>query len=341
MLILCKKNFFYFMNGTRLGALNLFIDLKDKERPGVSFSSSSGNIPWSQPATLGVTHNWLYAQVNLGRTIANRVAKGWRVRFSQKPTSMLSYNDSLAIDDITFSQCHPDDAHGLHQCDFSAGMCGWRNDNASNLLEWSIERNVMRNERQKLTDHQNTPTGYYACVFIDQGLINHYPLHTAEGRSARLRSSLFDPTTDDGQCFTFYYFVYGNGSGSLTMWLETHSGLSYSSRSVWRLGTSLTNEWKKAHVNVKSSERFRLMFDAVMGRTRFTSVAIDEIELLSYACMPSGECDFENDWCFMNPSMPPKSKYYNWQRGNSFTGIGPSYGKQFWFFPSLCSTQFV
>ncbi len=132
-------------------------------------------------------------------------------------------------------------------------MCGWRSERTesklTHLLDWSIEHNggtaVMRNERQKLVDRHNDPNGYYACVYVDEHVMHDYGFTTVQGRMAHLLSSLFDPTPSKGQCFTFYYFVYGNDSGALNLWQETTVGDSYSSRSIWRRGASLNNEWKK------------------------------------------------------------------------------------------------
>ena len=90
-------------------------------------------------------------------------------------------------------------------------------------------------------------------------------------------------------------------------------------RTLWYREGSQVDDWKRAEVNLVSLTEFRIMFEAILGDTHFTNIALDDMEISSHACKPRDECDFEDNWCFLQNSQSPK--LYGWHRGNRLTPL--------------------
>ena len=217
-------------------------------------------------------------------------------------------NESLAIDDISFVECSPNEREQVFSCNFDSDMCGWRN---QEKLLWSQQKFASKNRLQMIRDH-TTGNGKFACVYVFAG-------QNFNGKQARMTSLLFHPTPHTGQCFSFWYFMYGNGTGRLNMWLETLTVSADQNRTLWYREGSQVDDWKRAEVNLVSLTEFRIMFEAILGDTHFTNIALDDMEISSHACKPRDECDFEDNWCFLQNSQ--SSKLYGWHRGNRLTPL--------------------
>lgn len=90
----------------------------------------------------------MYSTVNIGK-ITKGLARGWRVRFEA------SLNDTrksdIAIDDISFVNCNPNDYLLSFKCDFETNFCGWYNEVVGSKFNWT------RNKGQTTSDETGPP----------------------------------------------------------------------------------------------------------------------------------------------------------------------------------------
>jgi MAM domain. len=66
------------------------------------------------------------------------------------------------------------------------------------------------------------------------------------GDKTRLISELFNQTSSAGQCFIFYYHMFGKSIGTLNIYVN----VSGSETLVWRLNGNKGNRWMNGQVNV-------------------------------------------------------------------------------------------
>ena len=79
---LCKLNFFYFMNGSDIGELLLFIDHKTS-------MGKQESVLVSSMEPFGVNTEWRHLSVDVGRMCLH-LGQGWRIRFEQRQERALS-----------------------------------------------------------------------------------------------------------------------------------------------------------------------------------------------------------------------------------------------------------
>jgi len=94
------------------------------------------NRLWNMTSSQGT--QWKFSTVNIGNLIGPE-PKGWKVRFSYTPTSsQFAYlTDSVALDDISFVNCNPNDYLRPLKCNFENDLCGWENRIVGTQFNWT------------------------------------------------------------------------------------------------------------------------------------------------------------------------------------------------------------
>ena len=315
----CHIAFFYYMTGSKLGTLELFVESNDSWH-GIYGDRSAWR---ATPSSANDTRSWRYAIVDLSeqlnKTWSDEETRahhllGWNVRFEEYPNGLLTGNDGLAIDDIAFVNCH-DEATSGYTCDYRVDLCGWRNENATGMRAWSTRAFASKSHRKGISSHRGHAY-FFATVFL-----NAAEALKSDGQRARMRSPLYTPTLETGRCLSFWYYLNGNGSATLSVQLES-GGLKNPKRApIWTRHSTRTNEWLPIELNVVSRVRFRLVIEALLGATPFTHIAIDGIEFSTRACKvnpieSSILADFEHDMGFLENSLD-KKEALNWSPGES------------------------
>jgi len=101
----------------------------------VNFGNGSLSRPlWS--TTAKPTVDWYLANVNIGSELG-ALSQNWSVVFEGLPDiyGVTLYLNDLALDDISFTDCNPDDHLKPLKCDFEVDLCQWSNQQA-NKLSW-------------------------------------------------------------------------------------------------------------------------------------------------------------------------------------------------------------
>ncbi|XP_076802493.1 MAM and LDL-receptor class A domain-containing protein 1-like [Clavelina lepadiformis] len=237
-----------------------------------------------------------------------------------------SSTGDVALDDVVIldSNC-PKAGH----CNFEDGFCGYINDaTGSDDLDWMRDKAASSaGEIGPDFDHTlGTAQGYSAFLDTSAG---------ASGNKAWLISETFDVQSGTERCVTFWYHMYGNGVGSLNLYVAT-SQASRPSTPIWSVPGSQGNLWLQQQLKVTATADFWLVFEATIGTTASGDIALDDIVVDLSGCPTpgpptttapmlthpdhkptKGDCDFENGFCYyVRPSEDPLT----WLRTQGTTG---------------------
>ncbi|XP_070567019.1 MAM and LDL-receptor class A domain-containing protein 2-like [Ptychodera flava] len=217
-------------------------------------------------------------------------------------------------------------------CDFENDICGWIQE-AEDDFDWSRKVGSTSTlytgpqfdhttgtgflESQKQIFTQNFEmfiefTGYY--IYIETSTPNF------EGDKALLVTEGLPATGPSGNCFSFWYHMYGIDVESLDVYIKL---VGQSSRSlIYRREGSYGNEWRYAQRTIQSEFDFRIILEAVVGESVYGDVALDDI---SYSVGPCsvipGYCDFEADMCEWTTGTTGNFEWTRQSNSSSLLGI--------------------
>ncbi|XP_072014822.1 MAM and LDL-receptor class A domain-containing protein 1-like [Amphiura filiformis] len=110
------------------------------------------------------------------------------------------------------------------------------------------------------------------------------------GRIAQLKSHLY-PVLPEGHCVEFYYYMYGEDVDTLSVFYMVN-GARYHG---FKMSGDLGQQWHAGRFSVSSKDNFQVYFEAVVGDGNQGDIAIDDINIHPGACLPFGDCDFEQE----------------------------------------------
>ncbi|CAH1786795.1 unnamed protein product, partial [Owenia fusiformis] len=118
----------------------------------------------------------------------------------------------IAVDDVSYTEgeCpHPGN------CDFETNICSWTNNNKGDI-QW-IRAKGGKPSGPTIDHTKSSPEGYY--MVLDASLPR------IPGQKALLLSEQFETTGwTDRHCITFWYHMYGDGIGTLSVLLRKRTG---------------------------------------------------------------------------------------------------------------------
>ncbi|CAG2236368.1 unnamed protein product [Mytilus edulis] len=187
----------------------------------------------------------------------------------------------IAIDDIIITNTACKEAI---DCNFETGQCGWTTEETTH--KWTLW-------------HDKTPTD-------DTGPDIDHTLGTSTGEyiyfgasdiSVGERSNITSETVyrDGDSCFTFWYHMYGEGMGTLNVYLDSENV----SRNIWSMSGNRQEKWWLGHVDISISEPYSITFEGMRGSSYESDIALDDIVLLSGSCEEDFvlDCSFEIENC--------------------------------------------
>nr|XP_054757008.1 MAM and LDL-receptor class A domain-containing protein 2-like [Lytechinus pictus] len=246
--------FFYHLSGLDAGSLTVYRqdDGDTFVRPSWTMSGDQGDV-------------WRSARVDISPTADSN----YKIYFEAISGGATS-NADIAIDDIRF-RGFPCPQEGA--CDFERGYCSWTNDYVSDDFDW-------------LRGNSETLSGYTGPTF-DHTLQNSYG-HFAfiESSSPRvmdqkawLVSEHLESTS--GRCFEMWYHMYGQGTGSLRVHIQT---ADTQPQLMWSQTGNQGNVWKHTMMTVSSSDQFWIIVEGIIGYNYTSDTAIDDIMLYDSPC---------------------------------------------------------
>ncbi|KAK1172074.1 MAM and LDL-receptor class A domain-containing protein 2-like isoform X2 [Acipenser oxyrinchus oxyrinchus] len=308
--------FWYHMYGAGIGTLNVYKH---------DVSTANQSVLFSQQGNQGVL--WRFAQASLYQSDSSP----FRITF--EGITGATVQGDMALDDILVSNgsCIPP---GF--CDFEINLCGWTNIEVVDEGDWLRSKGASPNMNTgPSVDHTtDSGQGYYIYVDHSQG----YP-----GDRSMLVSEIF-PSAVGGRCLTFWYHMYGQDIGTLTLYSNNRtlheSGNTYGDL-IWSKSGSQGNAWLQGIATVDFLEPYWFIFVYIKGTGLSGDVAIDDIELHFESCsLPppttdvptvpptyaptANDCDFEEDPCSWQ--QDPHNDF-DWlrQQGSALSGsIGPA-----------------
>lgn len=66
----------------------------------------------------------------------------------------------------------------------------------------------------------------------------------------------------DGDCFKFWYHLYGASIGSLNVWTRRDNQLF---KNVWSRSGNFGNYWRYGHVTIQTPSDFQVVLEGVVG----------------------------------------------------------------------------
>lgn len=266
--------FFYHMYGSSIGTLNIYVKSAGREQLVWTLSGSKGN-------------KWLNGQVNVGVITGTYqvVIEGIRGK---------EYTGDIAIDDFTF---RPDSCDTLPttaipkpspsttntpkvnngDCTFQNGFCTWFNQpttHKEDKFDW-----VIRNGR---TPSSNTGPNADRNGDIKGKYVYLEASHPrVPGDKTRLVSGSFFQTSTTGQCFRFFYHMYGSDIGELNIYVKSGA----TEKLVWTLSGNQGNKWFNGQVTVGTgSKTYKVIIEGIRGKSYTADIAVDDFTFIPGSC---------------------------------------------------------
>ena len=209
------------MFGAHVNYLNVYVQT----------GTSNRTMIWNRAKTQG--NVWKNAQ----RTIKSSVP--YQIVFEGVVGQ--SWQGDIALDDIslTLTPC----TEPPKSCDFDADLCGWVQDKTNDQFDWTRDRNgTYSAQTGPRYDHTtNSPYGYY--IYIESS----FPRRS--GDLARITTPQYQSTGSGDACLSFWYHMYGQQTGSLTVFVQSNAG----KQQVWQKVGNQVNLWLYTTVALKVS----------------------------------------------------------------------------------------
>ncbi|GFO38073.1 MAM and LDL-receptor class a domain-containing protein 1 [Plakobranchus ocellatus] len=192
-----------------------------------------------------------------------------------KADGPVTFTGDIAIDNVTI-QIGACSGYSLFNCDFERDVCGWRNVSVPGQnfeLSWVRHSGGTDTPNTGPTRDRTEYDGHYLYVESSR---------TLSGDLARLVSPNLERSST-GVCVKFWYHMYGQLSGTLTMYVQHGNN---SRHEVWRTQGDKGEDWNPQNVNISSihtDQDFTILFEAALqGSTG--DVAIDDLSIQHSLC---------------------------------------------------------
>ncbi|XP_051552900.1 MAM and LDL-receptor class A domain-containing protein 1 [Myxocyprinus asiaticus] len=246
----------YYMEGKGTGTLNVYQQFSDKDQSlQVTQSGGQGGM-------------WRFAQTPL-------TLSGSNYRIVVEGITGESEQGAIAFDDVQVSNgpCTPSG-----QCDFEENVCSWMNLLEVDDADWLRAQAGTANHTGPSVDHTtNSTTGYYLYVDSSVGVW---------GDTAMILSEIFTPDSR-GQCFIFWYHIYGYNVGTLNLYINNRSIYERGNKLgliVWTESGDQGDVWRKSNIYVEYRESFWFIFQFLKGAGTKGNVAIDDVHIIPGPC---------------------------------------------------------
>ncbi|CAG5126619.1 unnamed protein product, partial [Candidula unifasciata] len=225
----------------------------------------------------------------------------------------IGYEGDIALDDISVISGTCVEAGGT--CDFDYDMCGFTEDTTDDF-DWVMTSGNTKqaNTNSPDIDHTTgTSSGFY--IYTDSSSPRDY------GDIARLISPTLNPTSSDGMCLKFFYYMRGQYMGTLNVY-QMVNNLRHTP--IWTTSGEQLNRWLPGQVTLDSPLKFQFVFEGVLGGADYSDIALDDISIVPGACPAPATCDFESGACLFINSKGDDDFDWDIIQGSSAVNGGPS-----------------
>ncbi|CAF4044180.1 unnamed protein product, partial [Rotaria sordida] len=249
--------FWYHMYGRNIGQLNVYVSTNTS-------NNDTRILVWSRGANVGDV--WRKAHISTEYTVP------FSVIFEGIVGNGIE--GDISIDDIerlAVSCKEP------NNCDFEGDtFCGWENVKKTDQFDWEITSGPSSSTflSGPLSDHTlGTDDGSYG--FIDtnrQRKLND---------TAVLISHSMTDTSSNGMCFEFFYHMYGEGIGTLTVYLQKEG---FQPIPMWTLSGEQADSWFQGKVGFVVNSDHSILIEAKITQNDESNIAIDDLSIINGYC---------------------------------------------------------
>ncbi|XP_013409345.1 uncharacterized protein LOC106172943 isoform X2 [Lingula anatina] len=241
-------SFWVTMFGRHVGALRVFLRLIDSNR-------TNDLLLWKHSGSLG--HEWI-----LGHFLIHTKSK-FKVIFESVRGN--GYLSDIALDDINI---HPQKEKEFSKisCTFEHGLCDFVQDlDAAQLFTFN-RGNTLTPRTGPESDHTlGTVQGIY--VYLEAS--NNHFNDSARLISPKLRKNMT-------YAVTFWYHLFGDNVGSLSVYVEVNGTKR---GNVWSVSGNHGNVWLRGSVVVNGTENSYVVFEGRLGTAEDSDIALDDITI--------------------------------------------------------------
>nr|XP_054756445.1 MAM and LDL-receptor class A domain-containing protein 1-like [Lytechinus pictus] len=191
---------------------------------------------------------------------------------------------ALLVSSLIFSL--PEHVLGGFSCNFELDMCSYSQDQGDDFDWTRFQGSTETSDTGPDVDHTHgTTQGYYMYVEASE---------RSDGSKARLTSTAEDAAQP--RCAQFFYSMYGDTMGSLSVYVKESSSSSLGDP-VWSLAGERGNGWFRGLASIQdNANQVQLVFEAVIGSGKYSDIAIDDITVEDGPCPVSDvvNCTFES-----------------------------------------------
>ncbi|XP_062407650.1 zonadhesin-like [Sardina pilchardus] len=154
-------------------------------------------------------------------------------------------------------------------CNFDTDECGWQQ-LVQDSFDWTRHSGPTPSAHSGPTSDHTTGSGYYMHLEGD-GVVH--------GDSARMMSPAC--TVPGEHCLRFWYHMYGTSS---LMALNVYQLADNKATKLWSKSSNQGDSWKEAKLNIKVSQPFQILLEAIRGSTELSDVALDDVSITYGEC---------------------------------------------------------
>ncbi|XP_031573733.1 A disintegrin and metalloproteinase with thrombospondin motifs 19-like [Actinia tenebrosa] len=163
---------------------------------------------------------------------------------------------------------------GNLSCTFEAGFCRWRNTRREDNFDWSLRMGLTPSRYTGPTNDHTFHSTKGKYIFIEASAPQ------SSGDKARIISPLI---TISKLCLDFWYHMLGKTMGTINVYLKTVNG----DKKLWHKEGNQGPRWNNARLQITSSVKYRIIFEAVRGNGYSGDAALDDITVYSGKCPKS------------------------------------------------------
>lgn len=296
----CEMYFYYDMFGPNVGTLIVTAIVNNTR---VSLNVIRGNQG----------RGWHKGTAYIGKQLG-AINSRFTIQLSVQParTFVASTTDDVGIDDISFVNCNPNGALPNISCTFENGLCNW-NQALDDDFQWTVKNGSTPSPGTGPSGDHTSGTGQY--IYIETS----YPRR--RGNRAILDSITMPPTSTQGNCFSFWYYMFGPSIGSLNIYLTNSNSRSL----FWSKSGTQGDQWTQAFRTINSSLDYRLSIVGIVGKGPQGDIALDDMLISAGPCPQRSGCDFESGFCDWQQSRADDFDWSIGVNGTSSVGTGPPY----------------
>ena len=303
----CLEFYYYFSTNIKF-AFGIFIRVDNQDgAPLWVKSSTQGNL-------------W-----HLGRVTIGSQARQYKVLISVSGVQNASPLDVIALDDIFIrsGQCM-DSAEPNQVCTFAdpGTLCGYTVNN-STKFQWAYYAGVDADPKGRLPLVDHTTDGFgTGYMYADS---RGFKVNDTATISSPMYAPRSSNRNDTERCVEFYFYVTGNRTIQLSLFMILQSKLEYF---LWSRDGMPSFNWWRGQAQIKYNLNFTIEFRAIAQSEPDGAIAaIDDIVMRDGKCFGSTSmCDFDNrDLCSWSNFQ---NNDFDWtlKTGSTPTTLtGPSY----------------